>query len=752
MTRKNKGRLGQGAHTLQAVGVDGDLSSYPSVAVRVHVVTSEVAAPTIDYPGEAARIAGDAFTISGQGGSGVQVVIELDGQQAATATVDKAGHYAYAFTQQRAGSHAVRASAVDFAGRASAFVGPVTFELVQASEQDPIVGERGRMHVSRFVVDPAFWDPDQDPPLQVQATIVDTSVRRRIFGLQRAVMIFDIRDRTAGNILDLLSDNRGFGRNLRPARAELDLQGSFAGPVPLSTETLTLDGVMGIGYRCPFGDWICNRVFDTVVDRDGEILILADRIELQVDVDVGRYIDLEVERVCEPCVREASENPVFARNPPSRGLMKLFPVHHLGGSAEIFDLYDSQTYAGYVGCLRERFGCTDEHSCAALGFRESCAQKREPAWVLELVGEDLDKIQGVFAHTFDGQAMTRPLGHPHPDLVHQETTPVHQALGLAPYRDPDIDGSGVESGVHARILDPAVALGLEGVDAHSTAYIAFAVEEAAEPGPREIHISYSDGRHQRLREVGLYVARHGRAKARYALYLDHYKGLGPLIERPKSVQGGKDEKFLEFSPRAELTFEGWPVGDPAVYDALPQLNAQDVGCMWPAAGHTIQAVVDDQHPPETAFKLTGRFHYRQYYTFAERDEQGRPVMSQDDPFDRCRTVIYDGNLKAAIAAYGDVTEISPELFNFLKDPMGKGDAILIGPSVESLVARPGILGDSMTQGFYGGVVKPESQRWSFSTRLIDEMVSSVDPAFVNQHHYYYSNYFWQGPDLASAIC
>jgi hypothetical protein len=74
------------------------------------------------------------------------------------------------------------------------------------------------------------------------------------------------------------------------------------------------------------------------------------------------------------------------------------------------------------------------------------------------------------------------------------------------------------------------------------------------------------------------------------------------------------------------------------------------------------------------------------------------------------SIVNDPSCKCTVAAYDDLLSIYPELS---KEPFVYGRSFDVGPNLAYLAEHPAVLGDSLSQGFYGGAVKPDTQEWAY---------------------------------------
>ena len=746
--------LGPGRYNLQVRGFISSFASSASTPIALYVGQTQVLAPTIDSPAPEQVLLSETVALSGQGLPLATIHLILDGVELASLQGHaEDGRFAL-MTQIASGEHSLVAYQEDVIGQRSPDSEAVSFTVQQYSPASPYTSDRRGINVVGYQTSTPAYDPSGEPPLTTHVTIAGRStagsVHSAFAGSTLAVVEQIVSDSQTGEVLDTLVQALPIAD-----QATIDLQTTFTKAVSDTSPAITLNTRIGVGMPCKGNSCKApGRVDDVIFAPEAGYIWLRDYLILTDNIPVLPGADLNVRRVDEDASRQA--NPVFnpAFNPPRHDGMWLFPVHERGGSTKIVDLFDPAQLQGYVACASEKLSCPNPEpgqdpsaSCPGLNWNDLIQAGQEfvyaqcithsqaKTWALKLravQGVDLSQIDHVEVLTDRLISRTRPPGLVSSSLpTVSEPYQFMQDMGL---RQPfDIDDDPVD--VVTRVLtgpferfDP-----LDPEEPRSDeAWIQIRVKDHADPGLRRLRLVFDDGNHQDLTQIGLYVGRNGEASVTSVYYPGHNKY---LVENPASihsVQGGMIKDPNSFSPEARLLFNGvWPLGEAMLYDNDGDLETR---CMFPPEA-TEEAISSNT---EEQIILRGRFIYRKQYPQA------------NDPFDRCQGLsIFDKNMQAAIRAYQQITHISDQTFNYLRDPFGReeGPDFIIGPSTESLLSRPGILGDSLSQGVYGGTVEPKTQHWAFPSRILEQMRTGVSPSFVENHHEYFQNYFWQGINI-----
>lgn len=85
------------------------------------------------------------------------------------------------------------------------------------------------------------------------------------------------------------------------------------------------------------------------------------------------------------------------------------------------------------------------------------------------------------------------------------------------------------------------------------------------------------------------------------------------------------------------------------------------------------------------------------------------------------SVVNDPSCRCSLAAYDDLLSVYHEL---PKAPFSYGASVEVGPNLEYLAEHPAVVGDSLSQGFYGGAIKPDTQRWAYPQVVATQMGSA----------------------------
>ena len=188
----------------------------------------------------------------------------------------------------------------------------------------------------------------------------------------------------------------------------------------------------------------------------------------------------------------------------------------------------------------------------------------------------------------------------------------------------------------------------------ATAFVRFDASAGAEPvAPRRITIFYEDGGSQVLDGIEIVVARNGVVE-----------GLTPTSVR--------------WEDRPAFTMTGQHLGNARLLDRA---------CL---------------RTPEIVLNPEDRLIVRAT-PFCPRE-----VVDPWQPDDV--SIVNDPSCTCGLAAYDDLLSIYTELS---KEPFAYGRSFEVGPNLAYLAQHPAVLGDSLSQGFYGGAVKPDTQEWAY---------------------------------------
>jgi len=738
--------LGDGPHVLQAIALAGSFSSDASAPMLFQVDSGPMAAPEILYPSAGTRIVDANIFVYGRSEPSSALSLWVDGEQLAGAETDEEGRFGVTLSVMANGEHVLWA----FAKRTgddemSPRSAEVRFSYEPVSVATPVPGDRGFVQMVGLKVAPGTYEPST--PITTTITLTDMVPGRRLSGLDWALINQSFFDVDSGQIVGRVAAAEPLARSHRDGIVAVTV--SYSGPVPQETAVLLVVSTFYVGIECPGS--ACDalpHVGDVQVLPNGTRLLVKDS---GVDPFVIPTRDdlLHVNRVDEELTRDA--NAVFDHEPPKSGDRELFPVHVAGGNTRVFDLFDPDTQAAYIACVAglgfpdctlPTDGSDPTDTCEWLKrpdnpeIQRECVVNNNAAWVLVLIGRqiaslaELDSVQVLP----NRQLPTRPRQLRSSPIPHAPFYRFMRELGLKEPHPSDPNPSyRYQADVETRLLKRGLETIVPYDFPESAAFVLFYVKDQAEPEGRRLRLNFERLRRQDLSRIGLYVARNGDATALSARYPDHGKDEQSVVQHPRSVQGAMNKAYW-LAPRSMALFKGWPVGKPWLYDNDDHVSHE---CLFTASDFT-KNVNSLSYDKERQFFLTGKYVYRKEYP------------SATDPFDRCTGVsVYDAGLRAAIEAYRDVGAVDPQLFNYLKDPFGRGEgpAFFIGPSVETFVSMPGVIGGSDTAGFDIVGIEPRTQLWAFPKRVIDEMVKHVGPVFTSHYHHYFQNYYWWGASL-----
>jgi hypothetical protein len=197
----------------------------------------------------------------------------------------------------------------------------------------------------------------------------------------------------------------------------------------------------------------------------------------------------------------------------------------------------------------------------------------------------------------------------------------------------------------------------------STAFIRFVASSNAAPAvSRTIKVTFADGASQTLQQIANVVARNGQAR---------------LSSSPS----------VRWEEQTTLRYTGSRIGNAALDG--------------PACAARSQVAANS----ETSLEIGATLFCPREVTDPETGE----VAVVHRPSCICRPIAYDRLLSIYF-------ELPKDQFSYIRTV-----GLDVGPNLDYLGSNPGLIGDSLAHGFYGGALKPETQLWAYPHQVVAQM-------------------------------